>query len=237
MTDISPIISKVKKLLELSKSSNVHESAVAAGIANKLIDQYRLSSIDLETSEDIGEPIEEDPEYLYETGKVTPWKMAMVGMLVRHYGCSHWLDNTYATGRKVTRIKVVGRKSDISIVKYMNSWLTLECQRLADKEVKGCGRIVIGSYCSGFVAGVSAQLKASRAEAATTCSSSALVKIDARAEEAREALYKMHTDLRTIKSRSYAHTDYNAFAAGKSKGQSIHLGSSLGASTAKALGR
>lgn len=131
------IIEKVQKLLALSKSSNANEAAAAANAANKLIDTYRLSEADLECMADAGEPIEEDSEYIYESGKVTPWKTALVSHLVKHYGCVHWNDTSYATGRQVSRYRLVGRRSDIGITKYMFAYLSAECQRLAAIEAKG----------------------------------------------------------------------------------------------------
>jgi hypothetical protein len=235
---VSPIIEKVQKLLALSKSSNAHEAANAAGLANKLIDQYRLSAVDLESNlEEELEPIEEDSEYIYESGKITAWKSLLVSILVRHYGCAYWNDTTYTSGRKVSRYRLVGKRSDIGIARYMFSYLTAECSRLAELEAKGCGRVFVGSYCQGFVRGVGEQLKASRVEAQKTATSTSIIKIDARESEATEALYKLHNNLRTVKSSSHAQIDWNAYSMGKTKGQNLHLGASLNSGGTKALGK
>jgi hypothetical protein len=117
---VSPIIEKVQKLLALSKSCNANEAAAAAAVANRLIDQYRLSEADLDADvEGELEPIEEDSDYLYQSGKITAWKQTLVSILVKHYGCAYWNDATYASGRKVTRYKLVGKRSDVGIVRYM----------------------------------------------------------------------------------------------------------------------
>lgn len=233
---LSPIIEKVQKLLALSKSANVNEAAVAAGIANRLIDQYRLSTADLECSSEMEEAFEEDDGYIYESGKITPWKARLVHVLVAHYGCAYFNHESYATGRKVTRYRLVGKRSDIAIAKYMFAWLTAECSRLADLEAKGQGRVFVGSYCMGFVRGVAAQLKASRADAQNEATSAAIVKIDSRAAAAKAALYKMHTNLVSKKSTSSAQINHQAYGMGHSKGNSIHLGSSLSGGT-KLLGK
>lgn len=237
MENISHIIDRVQKLLALSKSSNANEAAAAAAAANKLIDSHRLSSADLEGTIEVVEPIEEDAGYIYETGRITPWKNQLVHVLTKHYGLACWNDNNYSSGRQVSRLRLVGRKSDITIAKYMFAWLQTECQRLSDKEAKGQGRIYVSSYCMGFVMGVASQLKISRSEAKETASSAAIIKIDAREQEALDTLYKLHTNLRTVKTQSQARYDREAFNEGKSKGEALHLGSSLGAGGSKLLGR
>ena len=235
---LSPIVEKVQKLLALSKSSNANEAAAAAAVANRLIDQYRLSEADLEADMDaIMEPIEEDPDFIYESGKVTAWKTLLVSVLVKHYGCAYWNDCSYATGRKVSRYKLVGKRSDVGIVRYMFAWLMSECTRLADLEAKGCGRVFVASYCQGFVNGVAGQLRASRAEVQKQATSAAIVKIDAREQEALDALYKLHSNLRVQKSYSHAQMDANAFNMGRTKGANMHLGASLNSGGAKLLGK
>jgi hypothetical protein len=235
---VSPIIEKVQKLLALSKSCNANEAAAAAAVANRLIDQYRLSEADLDADvEGELEPIEEDSDYLYQSGKITAWKQTLVSILVKHYGCAYWNDATYASGRKVTRYKLVGKRSDVGIVRYMFAWLTAECSRLADMEAKGCGRVFVASYCMGFVRGVGDQLASSRAEVQKTATSNAIVKIDERESASRTAMYKLHSNLRTSKAHSQARLDYNAFSMGKVKGSNLHLGASLNSGGTKMLGK
>lgn len=233
--NLTSVIDRVQKLLALSKSQNANEAANAAAAANRLIDQYRLSEADLESTFQNIEPIEEDEGYIYESGRINPWKSTLVNVLVRHYGLAHWNDADWSTGRQVSRFRLVGRKSDITIAKYMFAWLTAECQRLSDQEAKGKGRIYVGSYCLGFVNGVSTQLRLSRAEVQKDATSAAIVKIGGRSEAAKSFMYSLH-NLRSKRSGGSSHIDHNAFSAGKSKGESLHLGSSLGAGGTKLLG-
>lgn len=226
---MSSIIDRVQKLLALSKSSNIHEATNAAAAANKLIDQHRLSEADLESKNDVQElePIEEDTEVLYETGKVTTWKQSLIGVLTRHYGVVYWNDNYYPNGRKVSRFRIVGRRSDLAIVKYMFNWLQLEITRLSTIETKGLGRVFAASYCVGFVNGIAKQLKATRMEAQKDATETAIIKINAREEEARKRMYELHTDLVTVKNRSAAQIDGLAYRAGQSQGEALHLGATM----------
>lgn len=225
--NLTNVINRVQKLLSLTHSSNANEAANAAAVANRLIDTYRLSEADLEIKTESSEPIEEDVDYIYQSGRVNPWKTYLISILVDHYGLVHWNDAEWSTGRKVSRYRLVGRKSDIVIAKYMFTWLMAECQRLADLNVKGMGRVVVGSYCSGFVHGIALQLKNSRIEVRRNASNSAICKINIRNQEAESFLYKLRPNLKNSYSRSQMRFDSNAYTAGKNKGESFHLGSSL----------
>jgi hypothetical protein len=237
VADLNSIISKVNKLLALSKSANINEASAAAAAANKLIDAYRLQECDLEIDIESSDPVEEDTDYLYESGKITAWKSSLANILVRHYGCACYNDCGYATGRKVSRYKLVGKRSDIGIIRYMFSYLTAEAARLSEKEAKGKGRVFVASYCMGFVRGVDEQLKKSRVEAQKDATSAAIVKIDGRASAARAELYRLHTNLRSGKATSHSQIDPRAFDMGKAKGSNLHLGASLNSGGTKALGQ
>jgi Protein of unknown function (DUF2786) len=235
---MSDILDRVRRLLALSKSGNSNEAAAAAAAANRLIDKYRLSEIDLEISGSTAEPVEEDVDYIYETGRTTPWKMRLMGVLVQHYGLAHWNDNHYPQGRKVSRFRLIGRKSDITIAKYMFTWLVTECQRLADLEAKGNGRVYVESFCQGFVVGIADQLKASRSEIQKESTSAAIVKMDGRVAEATDWMRQHRTNLVYGKSSSHVRLDQTGLASGKSKGAAFHLGASLtSASGTKMLNR
>ena len=234
--ELSAIISKVQKLLSLANSSNANEAAAAAAAANKLIDQYRLSEADYSAEEKDLDPLVEDEGFIYETGRIVPWKSALVVMLAKHYGCAVFNSAHYPNGRKVSRYKLVGRNSDIHITNYMFNWLVLECQRLSEKEARGHGKIFAASYCQGFVAGIRQQLNKSREEAKANASESSIIKINSRENEAVAFMNKMHK-LRTTNSSSSMRLDMSAYNAGVDRGKSIHLGQSMAAgSKVKLLG-
>lgn len=235
-TQISSVITKVQKLLALSNSSNANEAANAAAKANKLIDEYRLSESDISIESGESDPMVEDDSPIYETGRVTPWKNILIHVLTTHYGVANYIDAYYPEGRKVSQFKLVGRSSDIQIVRYMFAWLTTECQRLANLQVKGLGRVAVASYCEGFVSGISTQLRTSRQEVQKVATSEAIIKLDARLQESKGFMYNKYPDMKRVKQRSHSQIDSSAFSAGHQQGKAIHLGSSLGASKVKLLG-
>lgn len=227
MEDLKSVIDKVKKLQSLSKSNNANEAAAAAAVANKLIDQYRLSQIDLEfTDIKNSEPIEEDFEFVYETGKITQWKVHLAMILAQHYGCYIYNDNTFSSGRKQSRLRLVGRRSDMEIHKYMFNWLHLECKRFSLKEAKGLGRVYADSYCKGFVNGIKSQLESSRLEVTKNINQVSLIKINQREAEAKDFIYSKK-NIQANKAKYVSHVDKFAYALGLDKGNKIHLGESL----------
>lgn len=224
-TNIQAVIEKVKKLLQLSKSTSANEAAVASSIANKLIDEYRLSVADF--ADTVADEIVKDDSYLYETGRVIPWKAQLASQLAHFYGCSIVIEHTYPSNRKTSHYKMIGRKADIDICRYMFSWLLSECNRLANKEAKGKGHVFVFSYCFGFVNGVMEQLKLSRKAAEVSATSTAIVKIDSRYQESKAAMEKMYKNLTFDKNSSKSHIDNEAFKQGQVKGKQTHLGSAL----------
>lgn len=225
----SEVIEKVQKLLALTQSSNANEAAVAAAAADRLIAKYRLSQVDLELTGSLSESIEEDVDYIYETGRTTPWKVSLLGILVAHYGLAHFNDNYFPQGRKVSRFRLIGRKSDMAYAKYMFAWLVSECQRFADTEAKGkgYGRVYVESFCQGFVNGIAKQLQANKQVAEQDSSSAALVKLNARGEEAKVWM-DHHHNLVYGKSKSYTRVDQFGLERGLSRGENFHLGPVMG---------
>ena len=134
---------------------------------------------------------------------------------------------------------MVGRKSDMEIVRYFYSWLGMECERLSGLEAKGLklGRVYVASYQEGFVSGIADQLRISRENAKKEATSTAIVLIDSRLEKAKLAQNTLVPGLVYSKGRSYSRRDNGAFDQGKKRGAAIHLGSALSSgSSTKALG-
>lgn len=234
-TELQKVIDKVKNLLALSKSDNVHEATAAANKANQLIDEYRLSSMDLSEDNSEIDPLIEDADAIYESGRQIFWKVNLVIVLANHYGCAVYNHANYSTGRMFSRFKLIGRTSDIQIVKYMFSWLSMECQRLAEINGKGRGKVYIQSYCLGFVSGIKEQLNKSRKEAEKTVNSTALVKLNNRLDEADAFMNATH-NLKSTTTKSQSQQDVWAFHSGQLKGESTHLGPVLGNGKVKLLG-
>lgn len=134
-------ISKAAKLLRLATSSNPHEAALAASRAQEIIDRFHLepASLDLtgDTQAKPDEPIKDfgsDPL----DGAHATWKWRFLSTLLRMNGCKAY--------KNVGRYAIVGRPSDVQVVRYLYSWLCREIDRLTGKHCAGNGR----TYCNNF---------------------------------------------------------------------------------------
>lgn len=208
MNSQSQIVEKVRKLLALSKSSNINEAATAASIANKYIVQYRLKEADYieQHSQDAGrgreyfpDPIYDDAEPAYESARVTAWKMNLLCLIAHHYGCAVWNDKRVGAsrgGRSVSRFRLVGRYNDVKFTKSLFSWLVTEIERHAEYECKGHGHVTAASYCKGAVKGIEELLyktrEQQRAMALQAGKSKALARVDSREKEAQDYMYRKH---------------------------------------------
>lgn len=241
------IIDKIRQLRSLSKSQNVFESAAAAAAADKLIEKYRISEVDLYSASDGGEEPTEDSSVLYETARTITWKFVLADNLSAHYGCALWnnwesrLSSDFRkNSRRVSRYRLVGRKSDREIVSYMFAWLSMEIERLTKLNCKGQGHIACQSYAEGAVAGIKHQMDLSKAEvkkeAQQAGQTQALIKLDARQEESNAALSLLHPNLVFGKKKIYRHIDRDAYGNGVRAGESIHLGKAMGGAGPKLLG-
>lgn len=233
------IIEKINNLRKLMTSSNVNEAAAAAKQADKLINQHRISEQELNTAAGIKEEeIFSDEEYLYESGRAVSWKINLAIYLSRHYSCYIFNQVDYnKTGRKITRLKLTGTKSDIEILKYMFTWLVFEIERL-NLTNKGKGHIICNSFCEGAVRGIQDQLLQSKREvkddAYKAGHSQALEKIDHRIELA-ENLVKSKTKLKKSKASNQSRIVNSAFDSGREAGKNIHLGKVISGKSTKLL--
>jgi Protein of unknown function (DUF2786) len=270
MSDIQRIIEKVQKLRKLARSDNIHEAEAAAAAADRLIQEHGLAEAQLEAQgQQVAEPVAEDATPLAAWHRASTWQRILASGLIRHYDCATYLywdyKNCNSVGNPALAQKVIGRASDIALVRYMWSWLSVEIERLAQLH-KGNGRSWLDSFRRGAVNGVlnklfenkqkvrdEAAAKAKVAEeilkvvnpaatAAQPAGSSALALYDKRKEDAKAKLYELHPDIKKQdeRSRGGSHfrgaSNYDGFSQGRAAGGNIHVGASLGSSgSAKAL--
>lgn len=217
---MNSIIEKVKRLQALSKSSNLNEAMNAAAIANRLIDEHRLTEEDLDDN-----PMVDDLDPVYETGKITTWKNNLVILVAGHYGCAVYIAQTYPNGRKYSSYHLVGKKSDIEIAKYMIIYFMNQCDNLSGIHARGKGRIYANSFCLGFVSGVVQKLNESRKDIESK-SGSDIIHLDSRKMEAANFLMKKE-NLKKIDQHSNARYDSSGYNNGFKSGKGLEVNSGL----------
>jgi uncharacterized protein DUF2786 len=141
----NPVLTKIRKLLNLSKSSNVHEAANAAARAQEMMLEHKIEMADLSLG---GEEVKAEPiveENLAENmgrRRVERWRIQLAGVVSRAFNARIYFCSN-------GQIAMIGRPSDLATVRYLYGYLALEIHRLTEDEWKGLLKLyAAGEYGS-----------------------------------------------------------------------------------------
>ena len=197
-------IDKIMRLLELSKSENVHEASLAAMRAQELMERHKLHISDIEADNgDDQEGWKPGPinEYSLELGKVAHrWAINLLSTIAYVNQCSMCFYRARQRDRfrgdagdpnRPARALLLGREEDIRTVLYMYRYLFVEITRLCEKEhakAKRQGQKTNRSWTNSFRIGavveISGRLKEARtktrneAREAVSSDSTSLMRVD-----------------------------------------------------------
>jgi len=121
----SPIVDRIRKLLELSKSTNEHEAAAAAARAADLMRKYEIDQAVLAATA----PGETPPEEIItdgignKDGKSTSWRVLIGQGVAAATGCRQWSSGG--------RMEAMGTRSAVGTWNYLCQYLAREVDRLA----------------------------------------------------------------------------------------------------------
>jgi hypothetical protein len=210
------IIDKLRKLNALKQSDNLGEAEAAAATAQRLIEQYRIETVELQVDLPPDEPIE--TQVLSDEGRnIAQWRAYLAGSVARANNCEILFRHSLTT-----RIMVVGVPEDIAIVTEMFGHLEAEVDRLALKflKVNGGGKRAGNSFRYGAIVGIDGRLLRAKREAREGVASTALVRVDHDGERVRE-----HVAAMKLKPRKYSNAsiDPDAYHAGQRAGAEVRL--------------
>jgi len=114
--DKDNIIKKIQKCFALAESPNENEAAVAADMAQRLLDKYNLTMVDLASFESPSEIITSD---VSEKGRHESWTGTLMSGLSKTFDCRGY---SSSTGKGRT-FKVVGFPTDIEVFTYTYNYL------------------------------------------------------------------------------------------------------------------
>ncbi len=154
----SKILAKIRNLLALAKSSDVHEAANAAAHAQRIIEKHRIEQAALVQS--IAYEIAMDDDPLDEGSRVAQWKLELAMVVAEANGCRVVVlqDGRYST------VNLVGGDEDIGIVRALYAWLVKEVQRLA-RSSKLRGRDKLDNFRMGSITTLEQRLHEATIEA------------------------------------------------------------------------
>lgn len=121
---IEEAMSKIKKLLSLSTSSNQHEASLAAAKAAAIMEEYQITEASL-----VQDPEKDEPVGSFEidgkSNKKIHWRMAVAGGCATVCNCSvYWYGS---------RIMMIGRENDVRAAQYLFGMISPQVDRLAEE--------------------------------------------------------------------------------------------------------
>lgn len=228
--NIQSVLKKVSALRNLAaKAGTIHEAEAAAAQADALIQKHRLSEADVESAS--AEQPKEKPaegDALVRTDTQIPrWRRSLAHVIASHYGCFMWTSGSRGTAHWA--IRIVGRPSDVEVVRYMFAWISTEIDRLAQGET---GKGDRSAFRLGAVIGIRNALAAStRATVADhgdthPPTQSAAMILVGRGEESKKEADRI---VGKFKNLPAARTSGSAaaFGRGRKAGEGMHVGKSL----------
>lgn len=127
VSDPNKIIDKIRKLLALARSSNLHEAAAAAERAGRLMLEHRLSEADV-AEPIITERLEIDERFM------AAWRWGLLTACARSYYCECVrLEETTTLGTLRVSAIIFGMEEDIAAVVCLYGYLSSEIDALADR--------------------------------------------------------------------------------------------------------
>lgn len=242
-------LAMVKNLLSLTKSTDVHEAANAAAMAQAIIDKYKIDAALLlpEGEDEADAPIRRCMDFPLFVGDPERhmWKWDLIWALGEANGCVPWSSYEPNGNGNYHRVAyVVGRPEDAQTVQYLHQYLCAEIDRLA-KQHRGEGRdrIWFANFRLGAVEEIAARLEEkqrydrkalkrnARKQAKASDDPGALVKVNSalsRIEEQSALVEKWMEENELTHGQDHDVDDeYEspaAFEAGRTAGAAVSLG-------------
>jgi hypothetical protein len=221
------ILAKVKRLMALSNNnSNVNEAANAYKAAQKLLSENRLSMADVDSlvEESDEEEVEASDEGLYVGKRAITWKGSLAMGIAQCNGCDVYWNHTYKEGiGRCKQLKVVGRQSDIDIVRWLYSSVSTQIESLCKIEMTfngGGGKTFSNNFKKGATSAVVARLvEAKREVEQKYADTTALVLVKNKDAE----VSKFMGTLGLRKTKTTSRFDSSGYDAGRAAGKRVNL--------------
>jgi len=235
------VISKVRKLLALSKSSNEHEAASAAAKAAEMLNEHQLS--EAACLGEAQQPDEPADKHVLDASarKRVAWRGSIAHGCAIALGCKMYWHGP--------RIMLIGRKSDVQSAHYLHAAICGEVDRLADARYDEHGRYydAARAWKNAFRVGaaqvIQQRLQRQAREARERLqrqakagerlelsdgghggsASTALVVVDARALSVESAWRRVFPKERKA-ARLGSTSSHSGYAAGRAAGERVSLG-------------
>lgn len=226
------VLDKIRKLIALSGSSNVHEAAVAAAAAQRLMLEYRVSECDITVESSEEDVLMEQEVYRDLHLKAPPrWHGVLLGGVAAVNFCKLIYDRErtgqewHEQSRRIYRI--IGTEDDRATVIYLYEVLRLEVERLCDSvsRLQRYDRAERASFKLGAASALSEKLRREfqsfRVEMAASTNTQALAVINKTAAALDQFVTQAFPRLGTL--RGARASRFGAYHRGREAGNGIDV--------------
>lgn len=218
--DPSALLDRVRKLLALAGSPNVHEAALAAARAQALIEAHRLEGLLAAQAEAEAEPIVDGRDQPLEVGRrIRKWKQALAMQLAEMNGCL-----AYTAGpRGDQRLLLAGRPEDRAAVIEVWSWLVQRIEWLSATEGAGRDRAWHEAFRVGAADTVARRMAQARAQAHAALETAALAVVEPALAARGLAVRRFAEEELRLKHGRALRLDADAYRRGQAAGEDLPL--------------
>ena len=207
-------LDKVRKLLALAKSADVHEAAAAAAAAQAIVERYRLEGL-----LDAQEAARVDPmaeEVLDVSKRTRRYKTVLAQGLADANGCRIY---TMEVGRE-RRIHLVGRDADRAAVRSLWEWVVPRLEWLSATHGAGRPKRWHDDFRMGAAETVVSRLRSVGLEEQERLDPAALVRIEP-SLVARRAALEAHVSRLDLRPGRRLSVGLDAWRAGRRAGHEV----------------
>jgi len=185
---------RIRRLLALSESSNVHEASAAAAKAQELMSKHRIDQAELaEQAGEVDEPLLDEDLQVFGARMVT-WRACLASAVAEANGCDCYNQVWRGTDGRQCRAtsRIIGPVSSVQATRYLLAYLEREIGRLCVVE-RNAGRSE-AAWLNSFRLGASYEIgrrvvaAAKAAMASAAGSGCSLARIDRDAERVAAAM-------------------------------------------------
>ena len=203
------LVKKVKALLKLAESDNVHEAELATLKANQLILKHNIKNLDFQERIIYSETL-----LIFKRRNA---KLSAIYDIIKHF----LVRPVLIYGKNQVALEVNGHKENIELAKHIGQFLDEELERLWEKETSLKGKKAKNSFFLGIAKGYDQKNQQIKNQFEPT-EKNALIKVEKKLDEDIKLIYK-----RLSYSKSSSTTDSDAYQKGKKKGQSLTIHSPI----------
>ena len=211
------MLDRVRKLLALAASPNVHEAALAAARAQQLIDTHRLQRL-LDAEQE--SPVQDGRSHPLESSRrLRKWKTVLAQSLASLNGCIAY---TAQAGR-MKHIVLVGTVEDRAAVVALWEWLVRRIEWLSATNGAGQSKRWHEAFRIGAVQTITERLRDAQAASTQQLQTTALTVVSeglARRQARVEAFARDNLNLKAGRS---VRVDAAAYAQGRAAGGAVVL--------------